>query len=410
MSDGSVVGVNEFAWASRPLVELSRTFADGDWVESKDQSSSGIRLLQTGNIGVGEFKDRSEKARFISTQMFERLSCTDVLPGDILVSRLPDPVGRACIVPDIGTGAITAVDCTIVRFATELVMPDFFVYFTQSDAYLKSVAKLCTGATRSRISRTSLGQVEIPLPSLGEQKRIVAVLDQAFAALDRARASAEANLADATEFFASEMDEVLTRTGADWSRRKLSSLGVIMTGSTPKTAEPGNFGEDIPFITPGDFRADGSLDTGNRGLSEQGAAKARLIPSGSALMVCIGATIGKAGFTTVEVAANQQINAICPNDDVSGEYLYYQFLTPRFQKELMERAGQATLPIISKGKWSEMEVCMPPSHSVQMQVITRMREARVRTARFQASYRSKLADIAALRQSLLQAAFSGQLT
>ena len=111
-----------------------------------------------------------------------------------------------------------------------------------------------------------------------------------------------------------------------------------------------------------------------------------------------------------EIAANQQINAICPNDDVSGEFLYYQFLTPRFQKSLMKRAGQATLPIVSKGKWSELEVRMPPRLSLQAELVMKMREMRLQTAGLQSNYSAKLANIATLRKSLLQAAFSGQLT
>jgi type I restriction enzyme S subunit len=206
------------------------------------------------------------------------------------------------------------------------------------------------------------------------------------------------------------LDEVFTPAAGDWTRRTLASLGTIITGSTPKTSEPENFGDDVPFITPGDFRADGSLDTSNRGLSEQGAAKTRLISGGSALMVCIGASIGKAGHSTVEVAANQQINAISPNDDVSGEFLYFQFLTPRFQNELKKMAAQATLPIISKAKWSELEVCVPPSLSTQVQVAAEIRAVSAHTSQLQARYSEKLADIVTLRKSLLQAAFSGHLT
>ena len=95
-----------------PWVEIEKVaefFADGNWIESKDQSASGIRLIQTGNIGVGEYLDKPQNARFISDDTFKRLNCTEVFPGDVLVSRLPDPVGRACISPDLSVRQITAV-------------------------------------------------------------------------------------------------------------------------------------------------------------------------------------------------------------------------------------------------------------------------------------------------------------
>lgn len=294
----------------------------------------------------------------------------------------------------------------VIQPDLERVDIHFLRYFFEGPADIHSAI---TGAAQPQITQTSLRRIEVPLPPLDEQKRIVAILDQAFAALDRARANAEANLAHSAELFFTEVGTVFAEGSNSWTRRTLKSLGTIQTGSTPKTSEPGNFGDDVPFITPGDFRTDGSLDTGNRGLSKQGAAKARLISSGSALMVCIGATIGKAGVTAVDIAANQQINAITPNDDVSGEFLYYQFLLPTFQNELMKRAGQATLPIVSKGKWSELEVVVPPSLALQVQVAAKLRELRAHTERLETRYRAKLADLTALRQALLQQAFSGAL-
>src|SRR5688500_5516436 len=103
-------------WRRVQLADTCEVFTDGDWVESKDQAPSGIRLIQTGNVGEGKFKDRAEKARFIDSPTFKRLNCTEIFPGDCLISRLPDPVGRACLVQDTGERMITAVDCTVVRF------------------------------------------------------------------------------------------------------------------------------------------------------------------------------------------------------------------------------------------------------------------------------------------------------
>ena len=81
-----------------------------------------------------------------------------------MVSRLPDPVGRACIIPNTGDRMITAVDCTIIRFQKETVLTDWFLYFSLSGDYQKEVDGQITGSTRQRISRKNLGLIEIPLP------------------------------------------------------------------------------------------------------------------------------------------------------------------------------------------------------------------------------------------------------
>ena len=123
------------------LKNICEVFADGDWIEKKDQSVEGIRLLQTGNIKIGYYSDREDKARFISEQTFKKLNCTEVLKGDILISRLPEPIGRACIIPNLDFKAITAVDCTIVRTKKDIVSSDFLNYYLQSSQYFFNVKK-----------------------------------------------------------------------------------------------------------------------------------------------------------------------------------------------------------------------------------------------------------------------------
>lgn len=158
------------------LDELCLHFGDGDWIESKDQSEEGIRLIQTGNVGTGEYKDKDDKARYISEETFARLGCTEVFPGDILISRLPDPIGRACIVPEMPK-SITAVDCTIVRLKDE-ILSTFFVNFTKTPMYTMQIDSFTTGSTRKRISRANLGSIMVPVPDLARQERFVLIAEQ----------------------------------------------------------------------------------------------------------------------------------------------------------------------------------------------------------------------------------------
>lgn len=160
------------------LGKLCTLFTDGDWIESKDQSDSGIRLIQTGNIGNGEFLYKNDKAKYISVDTFKRLNCKEVFPNDILVSRLPEPVGRGCIIPDIGEKMIAAVDCTICRINENLVDRKYFCYFLESNAYKTQLEQHVTGTTRKRISRKNLSSVEIDIPEQAKQKEVVYKLDR----------------------------------------------------------------------------------------------------------------------------------------------------------------------------------------------------------------------------------------
>ena len=158
-------------WKEKKLAELCDLFTDGDWIESKDQSANGIRLLQTGNVGINKFVDKAGKARWISEDTFGRLKCEEVFSGDILISRLPDPAGRACVVPKLSHRVITAVDCTIIRTA-KTCGASFLVQHFSLASYFDTVNNYLGGGTRQRISRSALGKFTIQLPSFAEQQKI----------------------------------------------------------------------------------------------------------------------------------------------------------------------------------------------------------------------------------------------
>ena len=166
------------------LKDVCTVFTDGDWIESKDQSEEGIRLVQTGNIGEGIYLEKEERAKYISEDTFERLKCTEIFPGDILVSRLPEPVGRACIVPDKSERMITAVDCTICRPDETIISKEYLCYFMRSNAYYTRLLGNVTGTTRKRISRKNLGNIELNIPTKDVQRAVVEQLDRLIKIID----------------------------------------------------------------------------------------------------------------------------------------------------------------------------------------------------------------------------------
>ena len=159
------------------IKDICSEILDGDWIESKDQSSSGIRLIQTGNVGNGFFKDKGDKCHYITLDTFNELNCTEIFEGDILISRLPDPIGRSCILPKMEQRMITAVDCSILRLNNDVCDKKYFVYYTLCEKYKEQISKYSTGATRKRISRKNLENITISVPPIADQQRIVEELD-----------------------------------------------------------------------------------------------------------------------------------------------------------------------------------------------------------------------------------------
>ena len=236
-------------WEQRKLGELCEKFADGDWIEAKDQSSSGIRLIQTGNIGLGEYLDKPNNKKWISEDTFNRLHCEEVCTGDILISRLPEPAGRACIVPNLGTKMITAVDCTIVRISTK-VSKKFLLQHLSSKKYFNEVNTCMAGGTRQRISRSNLANFNVLLPiSFDEQESIGRVL----CGLDNLITlhQCKGNLVQ-NKYGLHSLFQMQYKLADDWEQRKLGDIGRVAMNRRifkEQTSAEGS----VPFYKIGTF-------------------------------------------------------------------------------------------------------------------------------------------------------------
>ena len=161
--------------------DIDGSFTDGDWVELPYITDSGIRLIQTGNVGVGVYREQG--FRYIDESSFEELRCTEVNPGDVLICRLADPVGRACLAPELGSRMITSVDVCILKPSSRF-SAEYLVFLLSSKPYLGYVESLIRGSTRDRISRSMLGAIKIPSPPAVEQHAIAAFLRAETGAID----------------------------------------------------------------------------------------------------------------------------------------------------------------------------------------------------------------------------------
>ena len=398
-------------WQTKTLAETCEVFADGDWVESKDQSSEGIRLIQTGNVGQGVFKDRAEKARYISEATFERLRCTEIFEGDCLISRLPDPVGRSCILPDTGERMITAVDCTIVRFNPKHLIPAFFNFYSQALDYLKAVEAETTGTTRNRISRSNLGQVAIPVPPLPEQQRIIGILDQAFEGIATAKANAEKNLQNARALFDSHLQSVFTQRGEGWVDTTIGQhiRFIDYRGKTPVKTESGlrlitakNVKMGYVQETPMEFIAPKNYDSWmTRGIPQMG----------DVLFTTEAPLANVAQLDTDEkVAFAQRIIIMQPDAlKLDSTFLKYLLLSQSVQQRIHAKGTGATVKGIKASLLKTIEISFPKSVAEQRQIVAKLDDLRAETQRLESLYQRKLAALDALKKSLLHKAFAGEL-
>jgi type I restriction enzyme S subunit len=396
---------------TKMLADVCEVFADGDWVESKDQSPEGIRLIQTGNVGEGVFKDRGEKARYISKATFKRLRCTEIFEGDCLISRLPDPVGRSCILPENDEQMITAVDCTIVRFNPKQVIPKFFNFYSQSFDYLKVVEGETTGTTRKRISRSKLGQVTLPVPPLPEQKRIVGILDEAFEGVATAKANSEKNLQNARALFESHLNSVFTQRGAGWVETTIGEYinFIDYRGKTPAKTESGlrlitakNVKMGYLQETPMEFVAPKSYD----------AWMTRGIPRRGDVLFTTEAPLANVAQldTDAKVVFAQRIIIMQPDaSKIDSTFLKYLLLSQPVQQRINMKGTGATVKGIKASLLKTIEISFLKSLSQQGQIVVKLDALTEETQRLESVYQQKLAALEELKKSLLHQAFTGAL-
>ena len=175
---------------------------------------------------------------------------------------------------------------------------------------------------------------------------------------EKARLIKEGEIKKEKSFSVIDGDEKPFDVPDGWIWQRLGELGYTQTGGTPSKTNKGYFGNDIPFIKPGDIYPS-YVDYSNEGLSYKGAkALGRTAPAGSILMVCIG-TIGKCNSIDRPCAFNQQINSVTPYAEM-GSYLLNALKSAYFQKTAWERSSSTTIAILNKGKWEDIVVQIPP--------------------------------------------------
>ncbi|MFZ5904106.1 MAG: restriction endonuclease subunit S [Chloroflexota bacterium] len=157
-------------WNISKFIDVCNELIDGDWIETKDQGGEDYRLLQVSNVGLGDFVETGN-FRYITQETFERLNCNEVVLGDILISRMPKPIGRGWLVTKMSWRMITAVDVAIARPNPKLLNPFYCIYWLNSSETLAKSEQHASGTTRPRITRRDLAGFEMVIPPIEFQNK-----------------------------------------------------------------------------------------------------------------------------------------------------------------------------------------------------------------------------------------------
>lgn len=302
----------------------------------------------------------------------------------------------------------------ILKPNNEILINKFLVYFLN----YSNLEKYITGATVKKLNQQKLKQIEIPLPPLKEQERIVGILDESFAKIDESIKILEQDLLNLDELMQSALQKAFNplkdnakenyKLPQGWEWKSLGEIGEIITGTTPSKNNPNFYGNEYPLFKPSDLNGDMIIKYASDNLSKLGFDNARNLPKDTILVVCIGASIGKVGLSGVNGSCNQQINAIIPNSAFTSKYLFFVCLSNYFQTILKKNASQTTLPIINKTEFSKLQIPLPPLKE-QEQIASHLDELSSHVKNLKQNYQAQIKNLQELKNSLLDKAFKGNL-
>ena len=324
--------------------------------------------------------------------------------GDIILERSgggpKQPVGRVAYFNEDGDDFSFSNFTSVIRVSDQRLDPRYLLQVLNGWHYLGETEKLQKRSTGIRNLRFAEYKAKIiPLPPLEEQKRIVAVLDAAFAKLDRARANVEANLADAEDLSVQLLAETFSKTVA---YVELSKETDIISGQHILAADYNTDGRGIGYLTgPSDFGARHPV------VSKWTQSPKRTALPGDVLVTVKGSGVGSANILTGgETAISRQLMALRPKR--LPHDILFALLKSNYGR-LQSMATGAAIPGLSRGQIGSIEIPIIEATEYEglANKISAFEDA---IASFQSKFNHQLADLDALRQSLLQRAFAGELT
>lgn len=375
----------------------------------------GIRIFEQYNPINN---DPHWKRYFISHEKFQELEAFKATEGDLLIS-CSGTLGKIVELPKDTEMGIINQALLKIRLNNIKILNSYFIYYFNSPIMQEKILESTLGSAIKNIASVKiLKQIEIPLPPLKKQERIVGILDESFAKIDESIKILEQDLLNLDELMQSALQKAFNplkdnakenyKLPQGWEWKSLGEIGEIITGTTPSKNNPNFYGNEYPLFKPSDLNGDMIIKYASDNLSKLGFDNARNLPKDTILVVCIGASIGKVGLSGVNGSCNQQINAIIPNSAFTSKYLFFVCLSNYFQEILKNNASQTTLPIINKTEFSKLQIPLPPIKE-QEQITSHLDELSSHVKNLKQNYQAQIKDLQELKNSLLDKAFKGNL-
>lgn len=345
-------------------------------------------------------------------------SYTYFADGDVLLAKITPCFenGKLGIARGLTNGIGFGSSEFVVLRPTDSLDAEYLFYFLSQDSFRDAGATVMSGAVgHKRVPKDFIESLQIPLPSLPEQKRIVASLDEAFAGIDAAIVNTEKNIANVRELLESYLDSVFSKRGKGWVEKPLTSfVDSVSTGPFGSLLHKSDYvSEGVPLVNPINIVGEEIVPDKKKMIDAN--TRERL---GSYILKAGDVVIARRGeIGRCAVVTKHQEGWVCgtgcffirPTTENNSFFLAHLLKSFSYRAELERLSTGATMLNLSNKALSSLRVAMP-SLAEQDIIVDLIAELRSQCQDVRTIYQRKLTVLAELKQSLLQKAFSGELT
>ncbi len=391
-------------WETKKLGELIDV-QNGYAFSSKDYSESGHFVMRIGNVQNGYIS--TSDAKFIKLPADGSLQKFVLTENDILVS-LTGNVGRVGVIQKEQLPA--AINQRVARITVRKGSPatrQLLLFFLFSDWFREELTGAGHGAAQQNVSTKDLVAIEIPVPPLAEQQRIVAVLDAAFENITIAQTNAEQNLKNARALFESHLQAVFTQSGEGYVEKKLSDVCAITSVLIdPRKEECLN----LTHVGAANIKSQTGMFIDLKTAQDEGLISGKFLFDETMVLY------SKIRPYLMKVA-RPEFNGLCSADmyplsptsnEITRDYLFHLLLSKGFTDYAIQGSARAGMPKVNREHMFEFK-CWLPDVKRQKKIASNLDKIHGETQRLESIYQQKLTALAELKKSLLHQAFSGQL-
>lgn len=375
---------------------------------SSHYREQGVAFLRTQNVSRNGL--RVDTLKFVTQEFHDSLKKSQVQGGDVLLSRVVTDSVTCAVIPN-DFGPANCANVILTRPGPKLDSR-FLLHYIRSPQAQRHLLNQRVGAAQKVVNTKVVKAWPIPLPPLPEQKRIVAILDEAFGAIAKAKENAERNLANAKELFDSYLNRVFTEKGEGWEETTVGEICSAVEYGTSSKSQPTG---DVPVLRMGNIQnreidwSDLVYANNSEEIEKYSLREGDVLFNRTNSAEHVGKTCVYRGDRPA-IFAGYLIRIHYERVRVDGEYLNYYLNSDEarvYGKTVMSRSvNQAN---INGTKLKGYRFPLAPLGE-QRSIVARFNALQNETSSVETLYEKKITALAELKQSILQKAFTGQLT